>query len=123
MQLNQRLSEHCRKKAALCLLRIYHKLPEEVGLITPEQWADKFYSLFSAATGTGMHLALCALLLGVIERQGPSGYEKLQPVLVKNLSNVIAGHGAFGECLYYGIPSPWLQCKCAPSCSRCTLQP
>jgi hypothetical protein len=111
--MESRLSEHCRKKAALCLLRIYQKLPDEAGLITPEIWADKFVSLFSAAIGTGMHLALCALLLGVLERQGPSGYEKLQPVLVKNLSVVVAGHGVFGDCLYYGIPSPWLQCKFA----------
>jgi hypothetical protein len=112
LQLNQRLSEHCRKKAALCLLRIYRKLPEEAALITAESWSENFCHLLATAHGTGMHLAVVGLLLGVIERQGPAGYHRLLPHLVKNLSAVISGHGAFGDCLYYGIPSPWLQCKC-----------
>lgn len=111
--MSQHLSEGCRKKAALCLLRVYRKLPEEAAIITADTWCERFQHLLSTARGTGMHLAVTALLLGVLEREGPAGYESLQPTLVHNLAAVLTGHGQFGDCLYYGIPSPWLQCKCA----------
>ena len=38
MQFNQQLSEHCRKKAALCLRRVFAKLPPEAAVIEPGEW-------------------------------------------------------------------------------------
>jgi hypothetical protein len=115
VQLNGHLSEHCRKKAALCLARIFRKLPPEANVITPAEWCLHFRTLLANPFSPGPQLAIMGLLCTVLERS-TDGYESLQPLLVENLSASVTGRNnrkEFIYYLYYGILCPWLQCKCA----------
>ena len=111
-QLNQHLSEHCRKKAALCLRRVHSKLPPEATITPPAEWCGRFASLLQATLSPGAQLAVMGLLVAVLERS-TDGYEGLQPVLVREFAAMNSGQGVRKEYLYYGIACPWLQCKCA----------
>jgi AP-2 complex subunit alpha len=115
LQFNQQLSEHCRKKAALCLRRVFLKLPPEASVIAPDEWSARFSSLLLAPFTAGAQLAVMGLLNAVLERS-TEGYEALQPLIVRNLVATASGRGMRRDYLYYGIPSPWLQCKCAAAC-------
>ena len=72
--------------------------------------ASRRYS--RAPFSPGAQLAVLGLLTAVLERS-TDGYESLQPLLVRSLAQTMTGHGIRKDYLYYGIPSPWLQCKCA----------
>lgn len=52
MQVNEKVTEVIRKKAALCLLRVYKKLPPDAGIITPEVWAPKLNHLLQTRYAT-----------------------------------------------------------------------
>ena len=116
LQFNQQLSEHCRKKAALCLRRIFAKLPPETNLLPPEEWVSRFSTLLLAPFSPGAQLAVMGLLTAVLERS-TEGFERLQPIIVQHLAATTAGQNIRKDYFYYGIPCPWLQCKCALPCA------
>lgn len=113
VQLNGRLSEHCRKKAALCLARIFRKLPPEANVISPHEWCPHFRTLIVNPFSPGPQLAIMGLVTTVLERS-TEGYEELQGLIVQALAATVTGRNVRKDYLYYGIPCPWLQCKCAP---------
>ena len=120
VQLNGQLSEHCRKKAALCLARIFRKLPPEANVISPEEWCPHFRALIGNPFSPGPQLAIMGLVTTVLERS-TEGYEELQGLIVQALAATVTGRGVRKDYLYYGIPCPWLQCKCGPSLrARCS---
>jgi hypothetical protein len=114
VQLNSQLSEHCRKKAALCLARIFRKLPIEANVITPSEWCPHFRALLANPFSPGPQLGILGLICTVLERS-TDGYESLLPLLADSLSATVTGSNnrKYIFYLYYGIPCPWLQCKCA----------
>ena len=109
--------------------RIYLKLPPEAAIISPQDWCSRLSALLLAPFSPGSQLAVMGLVNAVLER-GTEGYEDLQAIIVRDLAATTSGQSMRKDYLYYGIPSPWLQCKCAltnsfsfsGTCELCLLQ-
>ena len=96
-----------RKKAALCLLRLYRKNPDTVQADT---WAPKMFSLLDERD-LGVVLGLMTLLCALASND-PEGYELCQPKAVRILERLSSTQpDVLPEYTFYGIPSPWLQVK------------
>lgn len=101
-------SDPCvRKKAALCLLRLFRTNPE---CITHGEWADKLSALLTQPH-LGVLTSAMSLLLGLASRS-PGDYEGLVPYVIQNLSRLVTNRSQCRtDYLYYNTPSPWLQVK------------
>lgn len=111
-----------RKKAALCLLRLFRTNPE---CMVHSEWADRLATLLEQRH-LGVLTSSMSLLLGLASR-APSEYQGLVPYVIHNLHALAVGSGessgvaglATGggsvrcraDYLYYHTPSPWLQVK------------
>lgn len=96
-----------RKKAALCLLRLYRKYPESVSADT---WADAMEHLLDEKD-LGLLTAVMSLLIGLVSAQ-PEDYLNCFPKVVKVLERLVKQMDIPVDYTYYGLPSPWLQVKC-----------
>jgi AP-2 complex subunit alpha len=90
------------------------KLPPEAPLMAPAEWSSRLSALLLAPFSPGSQLAVMGLITAVLERS-TEGFEALQPLIVRDLVSTASGRGMRSDYLYYGIPCPWLQCKCAPA--------
>lgn len=97
-----------RKKAALCLLRLFRKNKE---ILMPETFADKMTDLLDAERDLGVLIGLLGLLLGIVQHNS-MGYEACVPKVIAIMERLTRNTDIPPEYLYYGIPSPWLQVKC-----------
>eukprot|EP00276_Gloeochaete_wittrockiana_P008207 CAMPEP_0184653344 /NCGR_PEP_ID=MMETSP0308-20130426/11042_1 /TAXON_ID=38269 /ORGANISM="Gloeochaete witrockiana, Strain SAG 46.84" /LENGTH=1204 /DNA_ID=CAMNT_0027088731 /DNA_START=109 /DNA_END=3723 /DNA_ORIENTATION=+ len=95
-----------RKKAALCLLRMYRKDAE---VLSPDPWAEKLGSLLEE-NNLGFLTSVMSLVGGIIQTT-PKGWESIAPKACKLLSRMLINKDYTSDYTYYGIPSPWLQCK------------
>ena len=95
-----------RKKAALCLLRLYRKNPDTLNV---EEWAEQMSDLLEERH-IGVLTAVMTLLLGLVSSD-PLGYETCTARVVKVLERVMKGTDVPKDYTYYAIPSPWLQVK------------
>jgi len=96
-----------RKKAALCLLRLYRKNPDAV---LADAWAPKMFSLLDERD-LGVLLSLMTLLCALASND-PEGYELCQSKAVRVMERLTAAQpDVLPEYTFYGIPSPWLQVK------------
>jgi len=97
-----------RKKAALCLLRLFRKNSE---ILIPETFAPKLVDLLDSERDLGVLLGVLGLLLGVVQHDY-KGYEACVPQVIAVMERLTRNTDIPPEYLYYGIPSPWLQVKC-----------
>lgn len=97
-----------RKKAALCLLRLFRKNPE---ILLAETFAHKIVDLLDAERDLGVLIGVLSLLLGIVQHSH-RGYESCVPKVINVLERLTVNKDIPPEYLYYGIPSPWLQVKC-----------
>lgn len=97
-----------RKKAALCLLRLFRKNPE---ILLAETFASKMTDLLDAERDLGVLMGVLGLLLGLVQHDY-RGYEACVPKVIALLERLTRNKDIPPEYLYYGIPSPWLQVKC-----------
>lgn len=97
-----------RKKAALCLLRLFRKNSE---ILIPETFAPKLVDLLDSERDLGVLLGVLGLLLGVVQHDY-RGYEACVPQVIAVMERLTRNTDIPPEYLYYGIPSPWLQVKC-----------
>ena len=97
-----------RKKAALCLLRLFRKNPE---ILLSETFAYKIVDLLDAERDLGVLIGVLSLLLGIVQHDY-KGYEACVPKVINVLERLTVNKDIPPEYLYYGIPSPWLQVKC-----------
>jgi len=115
-----------RKKAALCLLRLFRTNPE---CVVHGEWGDRLTTLLGQRHLGALTSAL-SLLLGLASR-APAEYAGLVPHAVSNLHALAVGNQGSGpdkagganqtlaggatrcraDYLYYHTPSPWLQVK------------
>lgn len=104
------LSSSCRplvrKKAALCLLRLYRKNPDVVNV---DGWADRMAQLLDERD-LGVLTASMSLLVALVSNTHDS-YWSCLPKCVKILERLARNQDIPQEYTYYGIPSPWLQVK------------
>ena len=96
-----------RKKAALCLLRLFRKMPE---ILNPDEFSGKMAYLLEEKD-LGICLAVVTLLDGIVSVGDYRGYENCVSPLVKLLDRVVKNRDVLPEYLYYGIPAPWLQAR------------
>ncbi|GMJ00817.1 hypothetical protein like AT5G22780 [Hibiscus trionum] len=104
------LSSGCRplvrKKAALCLLRLFRKNPDVVSV---DGWADRMAQLLDERD-LGVLTASMSLLVALVSNNHEA-YWTCLPKCVKILERLARNQDVPQEYTYYGIPSPWLQVK------------
>ncbi|XP_039031210.1 AP-2 complex subunit alpha-1-like [Hibiscus syriacus] len=104
------LSSSCRplvrKKAALCLLRLFRKSPDVVNV---DGWADRMAQLLDERD-LGVLTASMSLLVSLVSNNHEA-YWTCLPKCVKILERLARNQDVPQEYTYYGIPSPWLQVK------------
>ncbi|XP_061346347.1 AP-2 complex subunit alpha-1-like isoform X2 [Gastrolobium bilobum] len=104
------LSSSCRplvrKKAALCLLRLYRKNPDVVNV---DGWADRMAQLLDERD-LGVLTSSMSLLVALVSNNYEA-YWSCLPKCVKILERLARNQDIPQEYTYYGIPSPWLQVK------------
>ncbi|XP_024401232.1 AP-2 complex subunit alpha-2 isoform X2 [Physcomitrium patens] len=104
------LSNSCRpivrKKAALCLLRLYRKNPDAVNV---DGWSERMVHLLDERD-IGVLTAVMSLLVSLVAKS-QDAYWSCVPKCVRILERLTRGQDIPQEYTYYGIPSPWLQVK------------
>lgn len=95
-----------RKKAALCLLRLYRKNPDVVNV---DGWADRMAQLLDERD-LGVLTSSMSLLVALVSNNHEA-YWSCLPKCVKILERLARNQDVPQEYTYYGIPSPWLQVK------------
>ncbi|CAN6452639.1 unnamed protein product [Victoria cruziana] len=95
-----------RKKAALCLLRLYRKNPDVVNV---DGWSDRMTQLLDERD-VGVLTSVMSLLVALVANSHEA-YWSCLPKCVKILERLGRNQDVPPEYTYYGIPSPWLQVK------------
>ncbi|XP_078160868.1 AP-2 complex subunit alpha-1-like [Carex rostrata] len=95
-----------RKKAALCLLRLYRKNPDVVNV---DGWADRMAQLLDERD-LGVLTAVMSLFVSLVSNNSDV-YWNCLPKCVRILERLARNQDVPPEYTYYGIPSPWLQVK------------
>ncbi|KAK4789070.1 hypothetical protein SAY86_020389 [Trapa natans] len=95
-----------RKKAALCLLRLYRKNADVVNV---DGWADRMTQLLDERD-LGVLTSSMSLLVALVSNNHEA-YWSCLPKCVKILERLARNQDVPQEYTYYGIPSPWLQVK------------
>ena len=97
-----------RKKAALCLLRLFRINPD---IMVTSEWAPRVINLLKLKDGNlGVIISVMSLILGLVTHD-PAGYEACVPDVITMLSRLIMHKACTVDYLYYSTPSPWLQVK------------
>eukprot|EP00249_Psilotum_nudum_P016111 c25662_g1_i1 orf=510-3545(-) len=95
-----------RKKAALCLLRLFRKNSDVVNV---DGWSDRMAQLLDERD-MGVLTAVMSLLVALVANN-PDAYWNCVPKCVKILERLTRSQDIPQEYTYYGIPSPWMQVK------------
>ncbi|XP_074573018.1 AP-2 complex subunit alpha-1-like [Curcuma longa] len=95
-----------RKKAALCLLRLYRKNPD---VVNSDGWSDRMSQLLDERD-LGVLTAVMSLFVALVSNN-IDAYWNCLPKCVKILERLAKNQDIPQEYTYYGIPSPWLQVK------------
>ncbi|XP_024988723.1 AP-2 complex subunit alpha-1-like isoform X1 [Cynara cardunculus var. scolymus] len=95
-----------RKKAALCLLRLFRKNPDVVNV---DGWSDRMTQLLDERN-LGVLTSSMSLFVALVSNNHEA-YWSCLPKCVKVLERLARNHDVPQEYTYYGIPSPWLQVK------------
>ncbi|KAG2555318.1 hypothetical protein PVAP13_9KG560600 [Panicum virgatum] len=93
-----------RKKAALCLLRLYRKNPDVVNI---DGWADRMAQLLDERD-LGVLTSVMSLFVSLVSNNAEA-YWNCLPKCVRILERLARNQDIPQEYTYYGIPSPWLQ--------------
>lgn len=107
---NSALSLGTRKKALLCLLRIYRKykesFPNTKAWVQPlNTMIEKFSSSYSVIN------AVFTVIEGIISVEYSKFWDPIAYNVAKFLSNLIVNENCPGEYLHYKVPHPWMQIK------------
>ncbi|XP_019266498.1 PREDICTED: AP-2 complex subunit alpha-1-like isoform X2 [Nicotiana attenuata] len=95
-----------RKKAALCLLRLFRKNPDVMNV---DGWSDRMAQLLDERD-LGVLTSSMSLLVALVSYNHEE-YWSCLPKCVKVLERLARSQDVPQEYTYYGIPSPWLQVK------------
>ncbi|KAJ8551955.1 hypothetical protein K7X08_028398 [Anisodus acutangulus] len=95
-----------RKKAALCLVRLFRKNPDVMNV---DSWSDRMAQLLDERD-LGVVTSSMSLLVALVSNNHEE-YWSCLPKCVKVLERLAKNQDVPQEYTYYGIPSPWLQVK------------
>lgn len=96
-----------RKKACLCLLKLFRSNPDCVEL---SEWPAKLAPLLQDRD-LGMVTSAIALVLGFAEKD-PQDFEVLVPIVIATMDRLVVQKNVHADYTYYKTPSPWLQVRC-----------
>lgn len=96
-----------RKKAILCLLRLYRTNPESVDVA---DWIDHFGALLQDRD-LGVITSAMSLLLSFTSAD-PAQFDGAISYVVGILKRLVVSRQIASDYTYYNIPSPWLLVKC-----------
>ncbi|XP_019199495.1 PREDICTED: AP-2 complex subunit alpha-1-like [Ipomoea nil] len=95
-----------RKKAALCLLRLFRKNPD---VVNADSWSDWMAQILDERD-LGVLTSSMSLLVALVSNNHEAYWSSL-PKCVRILERLARNQDVPQEYTYYGIPSPWLQVK------------
>ncbi|XP_055836296.1 AP-2 complex subunit alpha-1-like isoform X2 [Solanum dulcamara] len=95
-----------RKKAALCLVRLFRKNPDVMNV---DSWSDRMAQLLDERD-LGVVTSSMSLLVALVSNNHEE-YWSCLPKCVKVLERLARNQDVPQEYAYHGIPSPWLQVK------------
>lgn len=95
-----------RKKAALCLLRLYRKYPE---ILPADAWSGRVISLLGSKD-LGVITSVMGLVIGMVQNE-PEAYTEAIQKAVRLLVKLVVNKDFNTNYLYYSVPAPWLQVK------------
>eukprot|EP01041_Mallomonas_annulata_P010092 gene10092-21027_t len=93
-----------RKKAALCMLRLYRSNPDSMDM---SEWSSLMLSLLEEKD-MGLVTSVMSLLT-TMAAANLEAFEVAVPAVVTLLSKLVVIRLCSGDYTYYKIPSPWLQ--------------
>ncbi|KAI9179052.1 hypothetical protein H9P43_005714 [Blastocladiella emersonii ATCC 22665] len=99
-------SPFIKKKAALCLLKLYRKHPST---FVPSEWAERAVALLTHHD-LGVVTSAASLLNHVVA-ENPSAWIMALPKTLDRLHQIVVQRAYAATDLYYKIPVPWLQIK------------
>ena len=105
---NSKSSKFVRKKALLCLLRIYRKFTE---IFDVSSWGVACSELFDQKNHLGYLSAASSFVLGVSQLASPDLFQNAVPAIIKVLQRLVIYRDCTQDYLYYSTPNPWLQIK------------
>ncbi|TPX34582.1 hypothetical protein SmJEL517_g02852 [Synchytrium microbalum] len=97
-------SNFVKKKAALCLLRLFRKHQE---IMPTTDWASRVIGAMDDHD-MGVALSVTTLVLALAQ-QYPEAYSACVPKAINRLHRVIVDGECGMEYIYYKVPVPWLQ--------------
>ena len=118
---NNSLSLNTRKKALLCLLRIYRKYKESFpnvrAWIQPlNTMIEKFSNSYSVIN------AILTVIEGIITIEYSKNWDVVAVNVAKYLNNITVNENCPPEYQYYKVPHPWLQIKALRILSTLTVR-
>eukprot|EP01122_Echinamoeba_exundans_P011711 TRINITY_DN4757_c0_g1_i1.p1 TRINITY_DN4757_c0_g1~~TRINITY_DN4757_c0_g1_i1.p1 ORF type:complete len:1048 (-),score=242.02 TRINITY_DN4757_c0_g1_i1:42-3185(-) len=96
-----------RKKAAMCLMRLYQRYPE---IITTEVWVDRFREMLANEIDLGVlsgYISLLTHLTGAF----PDIFHPLRRSVLGVVARIIIERKYNREYIYYKVANPWVQVK------------
>jgi AP-2 complex subunit alpha len=93
-----------KKKAALCLLRLYRKHPDVVPVM---EWADPIIKCMDDYD-LGVNLSALHLIMAMA-KDNPEKFAEAIPKVVHRLYKLVVDKEYTPDNLYYTVPAPWLQ--------------
>lgn len=105
---SSRMPIFIRKKAALCLLRIYRKFREIFPSV--DGWSRPIYTMLDQKN-LGFISATVSLLNGVASITGNPIFEESTPKLIAILQKLVLQKDCSSDYLYYKTPNPWVIVK------------
>eukprot|EP01060_Flectonema_neradi_P002738 TRINITY_DN1173_c0_g2_i1.p1 TRINITY_DN1173_c0_g2~~TRINITY_DN1173_c0_g2_i1.p1 ORF type:complete len:1175 (+),score=211.95 TRINITY_DN1173_c0_g2_i1:71-3595(+) len=99
-----------KKKAILCLLRLYRSSPEK---IDTEEIAPQIDQLMGKSTNLSVYNSVLSLVLGFLGKDGAqAAYTGVAPRVIRLLYSLVLTKDSSHDYIYYSIPAPWIQVKC-----------
>jgi len=102
-------SPYLKRKAAICLLRLFRKDNETLQL---EQWKQRMCHLFQDKD-IGFVTSLCGFFLAILEQGAhpAQAWVDVLPMVIGALHGLVGGGDCPDHYEYYRVPAPWLQTK------------
>ncbi|EPZ33551.1 Adaptin/AP-1 alpha/gamma subunit-like protein, partial [Rozella allomycis CSF55] len=95
-----------KKKAALCLLRLFRKVPDSILI---NEWGANLVNLLDEPDA-GVATASLSLITTLVQSY-PSELKMCVPKAVNCLYKIVVNNSYSADVLYYKVPAPWLQLK------------
>lgn len=103
------ISMFVRKKALLCLLRIFRKFKDNFP--STDAWAEDVSVLLEKSDNLSFTNCVLTFIHGIISLNSAKSWDICLPKIVKTMNALVVRNVCADNYKYYGINCPWLQVK------------